>query len=123
MEELHLPIRIDARLAIYEGAIRRLELFGARHDGLPNRTGLQNFARGGRQVNGFEVAALQSISHDFKLLMGRLVAIDNDQVAVAQPANSAPRAISYLAHDAFAADLEPDPLRRFDQFIEHALGP
>lgn len=54
--------------------------------------------------------------------MRRLIAIDNHHVVITQPARTAAGTISNLAHYAFAAHLEPDPLGRFDQFIEDPFG-
>ncbi len=52
-----------------------------------------------------------------------LIAIDNDQVLVAEPASAAARAVADLAHDLLATDFEPDPLRRLGQLVHDSHHP
>src|ERR1700722_9455341 len=63
--------------------------------------GLQDAPGGRRQVNGFEIAAAQRLGEHFDLIGGRLIAIEDEQVLLAQPAGAAARAITDFAQDLF----------------------
>ncbi len=69
------------------------------------------------KVQGFEIARAQRFGDHFELLRGGLIAIDYDQVLVAQPACAAACAVADFAHDLFAPDFEPDTLRRLRELV------
>src|SRR5712671_6693783 len=82
------------------------------------RTCLQNAPGSRRQVNRFEISTAQRLGQHFDLVGGGLIAIDDEQVLLAQPAGAAARAITDLPQDLFATHLDADPLGRFGQLVD-----
>jgi len=109
----------------YRAAALFADIF-ARHRGLYRHLfgpGLQDTPGSRRKINGFEIATAQRLGKDFDLVGRRLIAIEDQQVLIAQPAGAAPRAITDLAQDLFAPHFESHPLGCFSQFIDQPQNP
>jgi hypothetical protein len=86
-------------------------------------SGLNDAARGGRQVERLEIARAQGIGQHFELLGGGLLAIDDHKVFVAQAAGSAARSIANFTKDPFTAHFEADPSGGIAELINQLKQP